>query len=282
MRALNRLVPAIGALGLPLMAAGQALPADLFTAGADRAFGYTLGTVSYKTPPIARERHALPAEFAPFKEVELSWSQPSGTLYEILGSGHLRTERGCVEKLDEVRARFDTTHAVPLREVSFTSSDGDPYLGYYGTRERVSWRLACEGGTLSVSAIDSKYDRGCDPREKPAAPQLVPPSEWTERFPGLERSSSPEIGAVWQRIASRAESTYGGLLSTSPCLEAAIAVSVVLDSEGAVQAVASSSSELADDRLERRVEELVRTTVFPKDAVATWRLTTIALRFDLR
>ena len=108
------------------------------------------------------------------------------------------------------------------------------------------------------------------------------PAEWAERYRGLERSTAPEIPAVWRRIAQRAEGRYDRLRVQSGCLEGLIAISAVLDSEGAVQAVEAGSSGLPDAALEQAVAEIVRTTVFPKDAAATWRLTTAVLEFSHR
>jgi hypothetical protein len=136
---------------------------DFFTAERGRIFGYTLGTSTGEARPAMPERRALPPDFAPFTEVRLSWSQPSGTLYEVSGSGRARSDRACVEKLAEVRARFDATQAFPLREESFEATNGDPYLGYYGTLDSITWRLSCQGRILSITATDITYDFGCDP-----------------------------------------------------------------------------------------------------------------------
>jgi hypothetical protein len=252
---------------------------DFFTAERGRIFGYTLGAATGEARPVIPERRALAAELAPFTEVRLSWSQPSGTLYDVSGSGRVRSSRACVEKLGELRARFNTTQAIPLREESFEATNGDPYLGYYGTRDSVTWRLSCQGRLLSITATDERYDWGCDPREQPPRPEPVIPAEWAERYPGLGPSAAPEIAAVWRRIADRAEGSYNRMRAQSGCLEGLIAISAVIDSEGAVQAVETRSSGFPDATLERAAKEIVRTTPFPKDAAALWRLTTVELKF---
>lgn len=250
---------------------------DYFTAERGRIFGYTLGTTTGEARPVMPERRGLPAEFAPFTEVRLSWSRPSGTLYDVSGTGRARSDRACAEKLADLRARFDATQAFPLREESFEATDGEPYLGYYGTRDSVTWRLSCEGRLLSITATDDRFAFGCDPREQPPRAELVIPAEWAERYPGLDKSAAPEIAAVWRRIADRAEGRYARMRASSGCLEGSIAISAVLDAEGAVQAVEARSSGFPDATLERAVTELVRTTAFPKDAAVAWRLTTVEL-----
>ena len=274
------LVVAVAALGLSSTLHGQDLPPDLFTAGANRLFGYTLGTATGEARPAMPEYRSLPRDFTPFAEVRLRWSQPSGTLYDIQGAARIRNDRACVERLNEVRARFDATHGIALREDSFEASDGDPRLEYFGTRDRITWRLSCEGRMLFVSATDDAYDGGCDPHAPPTAPELPTPPDWAERFPGLEASPAPEIRAVWQRIAMSVESMYAPLRARSPCLEAAIAISAVLDSDGAVQAVATSSS--TPTELAQRVTELVRRTAFPKSSDAIWRHTNVVLTLEDR
>jgi hypothetical protein len=270
----------IALLGVSIAADARAQ--EFFTAERGRILGYTLGTSTGEGRPVMPERRALPADFAPLTEVRLSWSQPSGTLYDVSGSGRARSNRACVEKLAEVRARFDATQAFPLREESFEATNGEPYLGYHGTRDSITWRLSCQGRLLSITATDETYDFGCDPREPPTRPEPVIPSEWAERYPGLERSSAPEIPVVWRRIAQRAEGRYDRTRAQAGCLEGSIAISAVLDSEGAVQAIEASSSGFPDATLEEGVTEIVRTTVFPKDAAATWRLTTVVLEFAHR
>lgn len=267
---------------LDVSIAADADAQDLFTAERGRIFGYTLGTTTGEARPVMPESRKLPAEFAPFTEVELSWSQPSGTLYDVSGSGRARSGRACVEKLTELRARFDATQAVALREESFEATNGEPYLGYYGTRDSVTWRLSCQGRLLEISATDVRYDFGCDPREPPPRPEAVIPAEWAERYPGLGRSAAPEIAAVWRRIAERAEARYGRLRAESGCLEGLIAISAVLDAEGAVHAIEATSSGFPDATLEQAVTEIVRTAAFPKDAATTWRLTTAELKFANR
>jgi len=260
---------------------GVARADDLFT-DPHRLFGYTLGTSTGEARQSAPTTEKLPPGFAPFTEVQLRWSQPSGTLFVIDGSARTRSARACIEQLNDLRTSFDATLAIPLREESFEASDGDPYLGYYGSRETITWRLSCEGRDLSVNATDATRENGCDPRERPATPERVVPTEWAERFQGLETSLAPELRAVWQRIGDRAENTYDALLVSSPCLEGAVAISAVVDSDGMVHAVATSANGFPDGTMEQRVSELVHATVFPKSSTTMWRLTTSGLQFSLR
>ena len=254
---------------------------ELFAADPPRLFGYTLGTSTGDARPSPTQQK-LPAEFAPFTEVELRWSQPSGTLFAISGSASTRNHRACVERLNALRAQFDATLAIPLRDESFEAFDGDAYLGYYGSREAITWRASCEGRDLSLSATDSARENGCDPRERPARPEHVVPTEWTERFPALETSPTPESRGVWQRIGDRAEAAYDMLLSKSQCLEGAMAITAVVAADGSVQAVAISTSGFPDGTMEQRVNEIVRATAFPASSTMTWRLTSASLQFALR